>query len=179
MNDGRVLVGDQDGFAVYDPAADAWSPAAEPLHRCDWRELTTMTTGRVLAQCPSLSGYEHGRLALVYDPAADRWSEAPGAAFGTYDASATALPDGRVLYHGGQYSYGEVEYYQVATVAVDGVPGPVRQVTVGAGKDFVSVSWRPPLTRAAVRSPATGSPVRSTARQGRWRPCPRTPPAWS
>lgn len=114
--DGRVLVsgsvgqawgmdglGPQASVEIYDPARDAWSPAASMHVRRYEHTATLLKDGRVLVtggwgecarDCHALASTE------LYDPATDTWTLGPPLPQPEYRHAAVRLQDGRVLVTG-------------------------------------------------------------------------------
>jgi hypothetical protein len=99
LTDGRVLVlgVTEDSFtqpghlesSIYDPAHDAWTPAAPPTQLGGNSAPTILPTGRALFDL------------AIYDPATDRWSPtAPQSIGSSPGLTSTRLADGRVLFAG-------------------------------------------------------------------------------
>jgi hypothetical protein len=118
LGDGRVLIAG--GIAsgrilasseLYDPATRRWS-ATGSMHapRLDFT-LTRLRDGRVLAAggagTTGVAGTAGGQAvritnsAELYDPATGAWTPTGSMATGRFEATGTALPDGRVLVAGG------------------------------------------------------------------------------
>ncbi|MFC9392479.1 Kelch repeat-containing protein [Streptomyces sp. NPDC057027] len=113
LKDGRVMIagggddrlGPQDGTALFDPRAGAWTAAAPLREARRMHSTTLLADGRVLVAGGSgrTSGYPVQPLdgAEVYDPAERRWSDGGRMGQARCGHSATLLPDGRVLVAGG------------------------------------------------------------------------------
>ena len=105
LEDGRVLiVGGQStpsqklaSAEIFDPATETWSAAASMAERrSSGHRSVLLEDGRVLAL-----GENDDGTAEIYDPATDQWSAAGTMIQAREWASATLLPDGRVLVAGG------------------------------------------------------------------------------
>src|SRR5207253_10204638 len=99
-SDGTVWVA---GAEVYDPATDAWTTAGSLGTPRAFHTATLLPNGKVL-----VAGGWNNRVspfvlatAELYDPAANSWSPAASMAQARLGASASILPNGRVLVAGG------------------------------------------------------------------------------
>ena len=109
LSDGRVLVvgGSRGGIGseivpfaaaeLYDPAAGAWSAAAEMSEGRADHTATLLDDGRVLVT----GGRGRVDSTEIYDPATDQWTSAGSMSEWRVDHTATLLADGRVLVTGG------------------------------------------------------------------------------
>ena len=102
LHDGKVLVrvevdGVLGGYAaeVYDPASGSWTATGPMVKGADFvgDTVVVLQDGRVLVA--GLKG------AQIYDPASGAWSATSNMTIPRYYASATVLPDGRVIVAGG------------------------------------------------------------------------------
>jgi len=95
-----------DSVEIYDPAAGTWQKAAPLVQARRWHSATLLRDGRVLVAGGESNhhwvGLPGGNVE-VYDPATNSWAPAaPVLHTPAYaHASATLLPDGRVLMAGG------------------------------------------------------------------------------
>lgn len=110
LPDGRVLIvgGDEGGSStappttpldaiIYDPNANAWSDAGPLLVASNLPTATTLPNGTVFVVNADFLGTTE-----IYDPAANTWSAGPTAGNPHWQgATATLLPDGKVLVVGG------------------------------------------------------------------------------
>lgn len=115
LGDGRVLVVGgcrpcnntfviaRDSADIYDPATNAWSPAA-PMRDERWfATATLLENGRVVV----VGGLDSDRVTLwsseVYDPATNAWVRGPALEQPRYGHSATLISNGVVLVTGGAH----------------------------------------------------------------------------
>jgi hypothetical protein len=112
LQSGMVLVaGGSNGYVnmgaglanteIYDPARDAWTPAANMLAGKSNHTATLLNDGRVLVVGGSDDSANVTAAASIYDPIANTWTAAPGMSTPRTTHTATLLPDGRVLIAGG------------------------------------------------------------------------------
>jgi hypothetical protein len=97
LPDGRVWLTDGLGFDkrtfFYDASADRWSPGPDVPNDLYVGTVTGISGGRALVG---------GTLkTMILDPASGKWSEVGGFPSGWHNYSATALPNGDVLFAGG------------------------------------------------------------------------------
>ncbi|WP_080404928.1 kelch repeat-containing protein [Burkholderia ubonensis] len=131
LADGTVLVaGGYRGAALqsaelYDPKTDTWASIPSMAERRGWATATRLPGGSVLvtggetstsaAQVTVTAGAE------LYDPVSKTWTSAGSLKEGRYAATATLLPDGRVMIAGGGVTNGidgalaSVELYSPAS----------------------------------------------------------------
>jgi hypothetical protein len=117
LRDGRVLVGDasdgdRPGAELYDPTSGTWSATGQMVRDADFAgdTATLLPDGRVLVtglsagdppgSCPANSVCPGGG-AELYDPDSGTWTAAGKMITPRYYATATVLPDGKVLVAGG------------------------------------------------------------------------------
>jgi Kelch motif/Galactose oxidase, central domain len=117
LRDGRVLVGtaldgDRPGAELYDPNSGTWSATGQMVRDADFvgDTATLLPDGRVLVigltagnppgSCPANSVCPGGG-AELYDPDSGTWTATGKMIAPRYYATATVLPDGKVLVAGG------------------------------------------------------------------------------
>ncbi|WP_437739042.1 kelch repeat-containing protein [Sorangium sp. So ce1504] len=113
LPDGRVLIaggrrwlGSSDQYhlasaAIYDPALEAWLPAAPMSQPRSAHTATLLADGRVLVTGGAMSGAAWVATAELYDPTTDSWIPAATMTSERSGHTATELADGRVLVAGG------------------------------------------------------------------------------
>ncbi|WP_433931906.1 Kelch repeat-containing protein [Sorangium cellulosum] len=144
MPDGRVFIaggrqwrGASDPLhlasaAIYDPALDAWLPAAPMSEARSAHTATLLADGRVLVTGGARGGAEWVSSAELYDPATDAWTPAATMISARSSHTATLLADGRVLAAGG--------------APPGGAPGATAELY-----DPVSDTWSPTPAASVVR----------------------------
>jgi N-acetylneuraminic acid mutarotase len=105
QNDASVF---RDEVDVYDPAADAWTPAA-PLPAPPRSHITNSTIvwgGQILTFGGEKAGHQVLTDVSCYAPAQNLWATPFRLPAGRLSGVADALPDGRIIYAGGSSSTG-------------------------------------------------------------------------
>lgn len=119
LSDGQVLVTGGDNFSsflfldsaeIYDPATGAWSVASSMSTARYAHRATLLPDGGVLViggnSDRSFGAGTYPAGAEIYDPATNTWASAGSMSTGRNAATATLLPDARVLVAGGSNSAG-------------------------------------------------------------------------
>ncbi|MDC0681453.1 Kelch repeat-containing protein [Sorangium atrum] len=119
--------------AIYDPALDAWLPAAPMSKQRSVHTATLLADGRVLVTGGASGGAEWVSSAELYDPATDAWTPAATMISARSSHTATLLADGRVLAAGG--------------APPGGAPGATAELY-----DPVSDTWSPTPAASVARS---------------------------
>ncbi|HSD25852.1 MAG TPA: kelch repeat-containing protein [Vicinamibacteria bacterium] len=129
LADGRILiVGGQYGdvsvatVEIYDPVSNTLSPTGSLSGPRAFHTATLLPDGRVLVAGGHGGNFYNSALASaeIYDPQAGTFSPTGGMASARQDATATSLPDGRVLVAGG---YGTDGLAQASAEAYDPATG--------------------------------------------------------
>ncbi|MDM0029275.1 kelch repeat-containing protein [Variovorax saccharolyticus] len=128
LTDGRVLVaGGTNGSPIaaaelYDPASGQWTAAAPMSAARLTQTATLLPDGKVLVAGGNGGAAGGGSLATaeLYDPATGTWTSAGAMGSGRTGATATLLPDGRVLVTGG---YDSSNLAQASTEVYDAARG--------------------------------------------------------
>ena len=97
---------------LFDPVADAWTPAASMSVARNGHTLTRLATGKVLAAGGNSGGWgicNAVSTAEVYDPGTGTWAATGGMSDARYRHTATLLPNGQVLVAGGMFWAGRGE----------------------------------------------------------------------
>jgi N-acetylneuraminic acid mutarotase len=110
LTDGRVL-GIGSGFEisllleVYDPADNTWTPIQTPPVAHARPHFVALPRGRILAAggfTETDTGGGPTDKAETYDPGTNRWTAAGSLKTARAEAATATLPDGRVIFAGGQ-----------------------------------------------------------------------------
>jgi hypothetical protein len=85
---------------IFDPATDSWRPIASPRRVLPGHVAIALPDGTVLVAGgapPSEGGPDPEPVAFTYDPEADTWVNVGPMAGPVHGATASRLPDGRIL----------------------------------------------------------------------------------
>ncbi|HYV16382.1 MAG TPA: kelch repeat-containing protein [Conexibacter sp.] len=128
LADGRVLVaGGSSGYTArnlgftYDPATNGWTNAGSFTDARRFQTATLLPNGKVLIAGGTGSGVSGPllRSASLFDPATNGWTDTAPMATARFNATATLLPNGKVLvaggYDGAGGAFASAELYDVAT----------------------------------------------------------------
>ncbi len=107
---------------IYDPATDTWSAAGGMTHTRNSASLALLSDGRVLA-AGGENYWSKDSLSYstteIFDPQTNSWSPGPNLTDLRVDATATLMPDGRVLLVGGMGLVQDIEeIYPHATAEI-------------------------------------------------------------
>lgn len=136
---------------LYDPATATWSVSASMAHPRKLHTLTVLADGRVLAVGGSgiiLPDSYSELTAELFDPVCGTWVTIAPPSQAHTSASATALADGSVLVHGGDFSDKVAEVYQ------PGDRGPCGQPSTPG---IWTQTAPPPPVGACLSAPELGS----------------------
>src|ERR1041385_3788478 len=144
LSDGQVLVTGGDNFSsflfldsaeIYDPATGAWSVASSMSTARYAHRATLLPDGGVLViggnSDRSFGAGTYPAGAEIYDPATNTWASAGSMSTGRNAATATLLPDARVLVAGGSNSAG---FLASAEIFDSGPPQGSLLTALGPGR---------------------------------------------